>query len=70
MKKIIAFTLLMTLFSTSSCKRDWVCVCTFNDGTNPNEMSIGSSNRDAAEATCENFSGEAMNLGADCALAD
>jgi hypothetical protein len=70
MKKAVYFTLSLVTLALSSCQRDWTCVCTFNDGTNPNEMVIGNSNKDAAQATCDDFSGEAMNLGAECGLAE
>jgi hypothetical protein len=70
MQKIIFSALFALLMLNSSCKRDWVCVCNFSDGSSPNEMSIVSSNKDAAEDTCNNFSEEAINIGAQCGLSD
>lgn len=70
MKKTIFLTLGLTVILFASCKRDWTCVCTFDDGSSPNEIYIGSSNKDAAESTCEDFSQDVANMGAECALSE
>lgn len=70
MKKALFILSVLALFSTTSCTRDWACVCEFSDGTNPNQTAIGSSSRDAAEEICNNFGSESANLGAECALSE
>jgi hypothetical protein len=70
MKKTNYLLLILALVLSASCKRDWVCVCTFDDGSSPNELVIGSSNKDAAESTCDEYSEDVVNIGANCFLAE
>lgn len=64
MKKLLFFSLVaVTMFSFSSCKKDWICKC--SDGTGyTSEWELGNMRRPEASLSCDTYEA----FGEDCSL--
>ncbi|MBD3637294.1 MAG: hypothetical protein HUJ25_08085 [Crocinitomicaceae bacterium] len=55
MKKVLIFGLIVGGFALTSCKKDWTCTCTSDDGqgnTTSSSTTIQNATKSDAEAAC------------------
>ena len=65
MKKLLLLSLVaVTVFSFSSCKRDWICKCTDSSTGTTDEYQIANLRRPEASLACDVYE----DFGEDCSL--
>lgn len=65
MKKVLLIAVtLISISSMSSCKKDWICTCTYSTTGDKTEYPIANSRRPEASLACDFYEG----FGEDCSL--